>query len=79
MEAQSKRSAAVLSSYRDFLARSRSLQLKFNAALLGISLLIIAIAVWIALEVADRIVRPLGALVAAADLVSTGDFTACVP
>lgn len=79
MEAQSKRSAAVLSSYRDFLARSRSLQLKFNAALLGISLLIIAIAVWIALEVADRIVRPLGALVAAADLVSTGDFTARVP
>ncbi|MBP2276368.1 Adaptive-response sensory-kinase SasA [compost metagenome] len=79
MEVQSQRSAAVLSSYRDFLARSRSLQLKFNAALLGISLLIIAIAVWIALEVADRIVRPLGDLVAAADRVSTGDFTARVP
>uniref|UniRef100_UPI0035CA686E sensor histidine kinase NtrY-like n=1 Tax=uncultured Sphingomonas sp. TaxID=158754 RepID=UPI0035CA686E len=79
MEEQSKRSAAVLSSYRDFLARSRSLQLKFNAALLAISLLIIAIAVWIALEVADRIVRPLGDLVAAAERVATGDLTARVP
>ena len=79
MEAQSKRSLAVLSSYRDFLARSRSLQLKFNAALLAISLLIIAVAVWIALEVADRLVRPIGALVGAAHRVATGDLTARVP
>ena len=79
MEVQSRRSAAVLSSYRDFLARSRSLQLKFNAALLAISLLIIGIAVWIALEVADRLVRPLGDLVATADRISTGDLTARAP
>jgi two-component system nitrogen regulation sensor histidine kinase NtrY len=79
METQSKRSAAVLSSYRDFLARSRSLQLKFNAALLAISLLIILIAVWIALEVADRLVRPLSDLVAAADRISTGDLSARAP
>ena len=79
MEAQSRRSAAVLTSYRDFLARSRSLQLKFNAALLAISLLIIGIAVWIALEVADRLVRPLGDLVATADKISTGDLGARAP
>ncbi len=79
MEAQSKRSIAVLSSYRDLIAKSRSLQLKFNAALLAMSLLIIAIAVWIALEVADRLVRPVGALVAAAHKVATGDLSARVP
>jgi two-component system nitrogen regulation sensor histidine kinase NtrY len=79
MEAQSKRSIAVLSSYRDLLARSRSLQLKFNAALLAISLLIIGVAVWIALEVADRLVRPVGELVVAAHRVATGDLTARVP
>lgn len=79
MEAQSKRSIAVLSSYRDLIAKSRSLQLKFNAALLAMSLLIIAIAVWIALEVADRLVRPVGALVAAAHKVATGDLSVRVP
>ena len=79
MEEQSKRSLAVLTTYRDFLARSRSLQLKFNAALLAISLLIVLIAVLIALEVADRLVRPIGDLVATADRISTGDLTARVP
>jgi len=79
MEVQSKRSIAVLSSYRDLIAKSRSLQLKFNAALLAMSLFIIAIAVWIALEVADRLVRPVGELVAAAHKVATGDLTARVP
>ena len=79
MEEQSRRSLAVRSTYRDFLARSRSLQLKFNAALLAISLLIIAIAVWIALQVADRLVRPIGELVGAAHRVATGDLTARAP
>ena len=55
------------------------MQLKFNAALLAISLLIIAVAVWIALQVADRLVRPIGALVGAAHRVATGDLTARVP
>lgn len=79
MEAQSRRSVALLSSYRDLLVRSQSLQLKFNAALLAISLLIVAIAVWIALEAADRLVRPVGELVGAAQRVAAGDLTARVP
>lgn len=79
MEAQSRRSVALLSSYRDLLMRSQSLQLKFNAALLAISLLIVALAVWIALEAADRLVRPVGELVGAAQRVAGGDLTARVP
>ncbi|WP_426263711.1 sensor histidine kinase [Sphingomonas sp. PWP1-2] len=79
MEEQSRRSTEVLSTYRDLLVKARSLQLKFNAALLAISLLIVAIAVWIALAVADRLVRPVGELVAAAHRVAAGDLGARVP
>lgn len=73
-----KRGNALVGDYRALLKRSRSLQLQFNAALLGISLLIIGIAVWIALTVADRLVRPVGELVSAARRVERGDLTARV-
>ena len=79
LQEQSKRSVALQASYRDLIVRSQSLQLKFNAALLAISLLIVAIAVWIALEAADRLVRPVGELVGAAQRVAGGDLTARVP
>jgi len=59
--------------------RSRSLQLRFNAALLLISLLIVAAVIWIALALADRLVRPVGELVDAARRVASGDLTARVP
>lgn len=73
-----KRGRAIVEDYRALLKRSRSLQLQFNATLLGISLLIVAFAVWIALAVADRLVRPVGELVAAARRVESGDLTARV-
>jgi len=76
---QLKRGQTILSDYRTLQTRSRSLQLKFNAALLLISLLIVGVAVWIALAVADRLVRPVGELVDAAHRVATGDLTARVP
>ena len=73
-----QRARAVLSDYRDLAARSRSLQLRFNAALLIISLLIVGAAVWIALGVADRLVQPVGQLVDAARRVTGGDLSARV-
>ncbi len=76
---QTARANDVLKSYRSLLARSRSLQLRFNAALLVISLLIVGVAVWIALAVADRLVRPVGELVDAARRVAGGDLSARVP
>jgi two-component system nitrogen regulation sensor histidine kinase NtrY len=79
MSEQTARASEVLTSYRSLLARARSLQLRFNAALLAISLLIVGIAVWIALAVADRLVRPVGELVDAARRVAGGDLTARVP
>jgi two-component system, NtrC family, nitrogen regulation sensor histidine kinase NtrY len=73
-----QRARAVLTDYRDLSARSRSLQLRFNAALLFISLLIVGAAVWIALGVADRLVQPVGQLVDAARRVAGGDLSARV-
>ncbi|KTT74627.1 sensor histidine kinase [Sphingomonas endophytica] len=79
LEAQINRGGAVLADYRQLIARARALQLRFNAALLIVSLLIVGVAVWIALTVADRLVRPVGELVDAARRVEGGDFSARVP
>ena len=79
MQTQTARAEAALANYHALLERARSLQLQFNAALLVISLLIVGIAVWIALKVADRMVRPVGELVDAARRVAAGDLSARVP
>ncbi|WP_254606280.1 sensor histidine kinase NtrY-like [Sphingomonas bacterium] len=73
-----RRGDAILADYRALQSRSRTLQLEFNAALLALSLVIIGIGVWIALAVADRLVRPIGELVDAARRVEGGDLTARV-
>lgn len=69
---------SVLKDYEKMVARSRSLQLQFNAALYGVSLLIIGITLWIALRVADRLVRPVNNLVQAAQRIADGDLSARV-
>ncbi|MFM9978930.1 MAG: ATP-binding protein [Sphingomonadaceae bacterium] len=76
--AQTERAKAVLADYEGLIDRSRRLQLQFNAALFVISLLIVGAAVWIALKVADRLVRPVGELVEAARRVAGGDLSARV-
>ncbi len=70
---------SVYTDYETLLKRSRSLQLQFNLALLLISLLVIGVVVFVALAVADRLVRPVNELVGAARRVAEGDLTARVP
>ena len=65
--------------YAAVIARSRALQLQFNAILFGVALLIVGIATWIALAVADRLVRPVDQLVKAAGQIADGDLSARVP
>jgi two-component system nitrogen regulation sensor histidine kinase NtrY len=67
------------SDYQRTLDKARNLQFRFNALLLLVSLLIVAIAIWVALTVADRVVRPVGQLVDAARKVGKGDLSARVP
>ncbi|HYI63648.1 MAG TPA: ATP-binding protein [Allosphingosinicella sp.] len=76
--AQINRGSAVLADYRALQERSRTLQLRFNAILLLISLLIVALTIWIALTLADRLVRPVGELVGAAKRITAGDLSARV-
>ncbi len=71
----SQKAQSVLADYREMEARSRNLQLQFNALLYLVSLLIIGLAVWIALLVADRLVRPVSDLVHAAQRIAEGDLS----
>lgn len=76
--AQTKRFSLVLRDYNGLLERSRTLQLQFHAALYLITLLIVGVAVIIALNVADRLTKPVAELVGAARRVTTGDLSARV-
>ena len=75
---QIRRGETILADYQTLRQRSRRLQLQFNAALFVVSLLIVGLAVFVALAVADRVVRPVGELVDAARRVAGGDLTARV-
>lgn len=72
---QAARARSALGDYITMVDRSRALQIRFNVTLLVVSLLIVGAAIWIALKVADRLVRPMSELVAAARRVAAGDLT----
>jgi len=74
-----ERAQKVLGDYDLFAAQSRALQLRFNVALFVGSLLLVGIAVYIALAVADWMVRPVNELVRAARKITIGDLSARVP
>jgi two-component system nitrogen regulation sensor histidine kinase NtrY len=76
---QLERANDVLRDYQALLAKSRSNQLRFNAALLLGALIIVGLAIATALKIADRLVRPVGELVGAAGRIEEGDFSARVP
>jgi two-component system nitrogen regulation sensor histidine kinase NtrY len=76
---QVTRTQTALSEYKALTERSRALQWRFAMALLVLSLLVIALAVWFALWVANRLVAPVGRLAQAAESVGAGDFTVRVP
>lgn len=76
---QWERAQSVLADYDNLFTRSRSLQLQFNIALFVVSLFIVGLALWIALAVADRMVRPVGELVYAAKRITEGDLATRVP
>ncbi|MBA2935617.1 HAMP domain-containing protein [Sphingomonas sp. CGMCC 1.13654] len=77
--AQATRARSALGDYTSLLNRSRSLQLRFNALLLGSALLIVAASIWIAFTVANRLTRPITDLVGAARRITLGDLTVRVP
>ena len=73
-----ERAQKVIADYDLFAAQSRALQLRFNVALFVGSLLLVGIAVYIALAVADWMVRPVNELVTVARRITAGDLSARV-
>jgi len=69
-----ERAKSIASSYEVLTKRARALQLRFNLALFVVSLMIVGLAVWFALRLADRQVEPLTDLVQAAREVGAGNF-----
>jgi two-component system nitrogen regulation sensor histidine kinase NtrY len=71
---QWQRAQSVIESYDQLTQRARTMQLRFNIVLFVVSLALVGLAVWFALRFADRQVRPLTELVAAARRVGSGNY-----
>ncbi|MEE4200572.1 sensor histidine kinase [Erythrobacter sp.] len=69
-----ERAQAIGTAYETLTREARTLQLRFNVALVAVSLLLVGMAVWFALRFADRQVEPLTDLVGAARKVGQGNF-----
>jgi len=68
------RAQSIVTAYDRLTGSARTLQLRFNIALVAVSLLLVGVAIWFALRFADRQVEPLTALVGAARKVGQGNF-----
>jgi len=69
------RAQAISRAYDTLTSEARTLQLRFNVALIAVSLFLVGLAVWFALRFADRQVEPLTDLVGAARKVGQGNFS----
>jgi two-component system nitrogen regulation sensor histidine kinase NtrY len=65
---------SIVTAYDRLTGSARTLQLRFNIALVAVSLLLVGLAIWFALRFADRQVEPLTNLVGAARKVGQGNF-----
>lgn len=65
--------------YRALEAGRTSLQIAFGVLYLGFALIVLLAAIWTAIAVADRIVRPIRQLIGAADSVASGNLDVTVP
>ncbi|QUL38692.1 ATP-binding protein [Erythrobacter sp. JK5] len=68
------RAQAIAAAYDTLTRDARTLQLRFNIALVLVSLVLVGLAIWFALRFADRQVEPLTDLVGAARKVGQGNF-----
>jgi two-component system nitrogen regulation sensor histidine kinase NtrY len=68
------RAQSIVTAYERLTGSARTLQLRFNIALVTVSLLLVGLAIWFGLRFADRQVEPLTTLVGAARKVGQGNF-----
>lgn len=67
------------SEYQSMEAGRVSLQIAFAVLYIGFALIVLLAAIWTAIAVADRIVRPIRLLITAADSVASGNMDIVVP
>lgn len=79
LSTQAGAASRLIADYSDVQRRARALQIRFNAVLYGVALLIVGLTMWIAILVADRLVRPVNELVGAARRIAEGDLGVRVP
>lgn len=72
---QGQRAQSIVRDYAELTKRTRALQLQSIIALVVASLALVGLSVWFALRFADRQVKPLYDLVAAAREVGAGNFS----
>ena len=65
--------------YQAMEAGRASLQIAFAVVYLGFALIVLLAAIWTAIAVADRLVRPIRLLISAADSVASGNMDVIVP
>lgn len=65
--------------YKAMEAGRTSLQVAFAVVYLGFALIVLLAAIWTAIAIADRIVRPIRLLISAADSVASGNLNVVVP
>ncbi|MDI7863239.1 PAS domain-containing sensor histidine kinase [Rhizobiaceae bacterium n13] len=65
--------------YKSMAAGRTTLQIAFAVLYIGFALIVLLAAIWAAIAVADRIVRPIRLLISAADSVASGNLKVVVP
>ncbi len=73
-----ERTRDAVSAYESLEGRRSGLQIAFAIIFVVVALLLLLAAIWVGLQVANRLARPIGALVAAAERVRAGDLSARV-
>ena len=72
------RSQGAVAEYQQLESRRSTIQITFTLIYIVVAVLLMLVAVWIGLVFADTLVRPIGALIGAAERVRAGDLTARV-
>jgi two-component system nitrogen regulation sensor histidine kinase NtrY len=73
-----ERTRAAVGQYQALEGERTDFQITFNLIFFVVALLFLLAAVWVGLMLANRLVRPIGDLIAAADRVRAGDLSARV-
>ncbi len=72
------RTRDAVAAYETLEGRRSGLQITFAMIFMLVALLLLLVAMWVGLVLATRLVRPVSALISAAERVSTGDLSARV-